>query len=169
MGIAVAARTTVTSKRELTLEQFTAEIGRQIRAIMDAEQRIVSVAAIEIHALLAQDTGVDTGEARSNWVTTVGAPWTGGVIPAFAPGRHLGKAETGNLEATKALTAAVVQYRGNEVPIFITNLAEHVGMMNEGAINFRPENAPINPGFIEAAIYDGLNSAGVNAVQFLVP
>lgn len=55
------------------------------------EQQIATLATLAVQRAalaggdyLARETPVDTGVARSNWVMTVDAPFTG-VIPAYAP------------------------------------------------------------------------------------
>ncbi len=45
---------------------------------------VVQKAALAAGTYLGQETPVDTGVARSNWVMTLDAPF-GGVIPAYVP------------------------------------------------------------------------------------
>lgn len=169
MALAVASTGKVVSQRTLTLRQFAQLMAYNAHFIPEQENKLVQTATLAIHKLLTQDTAVDTGEARSNWVVTLGGPWPT-PVPPFSPGKHLGKGERANLEASQALAAAVVtQRRYSEIPVYITNNADHIGLLNEGAVQLRPENAPVNPGFVENAISEGLMDQGVRAIQFWYP
>jgi len=169
MALVVPAQGKIVSHRTLTLRQFAQLMAFNAHFIPEQENKLVQTATLAIHRLLSEDTAVDTGEARSNWIVTIGGPWPS-AVPPFSPGEHLGKGERANLEAVQALAAAVVtQRRYSEIPVYITNNADHIGLLNEGVVELRPENAPINPAFVENAIIDGLNDQGVRAVQFWYP
>lgn len=147
------------------LDDFASKMRVLALEIEDGENRLVREVALNIHTPLVLDTAVDTGEARSNWVVTLGGPF-GAAIGPYAPGRHLGLSERGNARVAIAQGVAVVSARGTGVPIFITNLADHIGALNDGDVNFRPENQGARTGFIEQAIDEGATEAFLT-VDFL--
>lgn len=151
------------------LEDFAREWQRAVTfGIPDAENLLVKRVSLDILTLCAAGTAVDTGRARSNWLTSVGAPIQDEIDP-FAPGKHLGKGEKQNISAVIALASVVLGTRSPEVPVYITNYAPHIGALNEGNVMLRPENAPINPAFIENAIMESLDHAQANPVDWFYP
>lgn len=94
------------------------------------EQRVVEVAAA-VQAELQIATPVDTGFARANWQLTVGAPasgevgLTGGDLPP-------------------------VTYRIDQGPVFITNNAEYIRLLNAGW------SKQAEAGFVQLAIARGV-------------
>lgn len=150
------------------LEDFANEMIRAAANTQSAENLLVRRIGLNMLMLLELGTAADTGQARSNWMLTLGGPWSGLNAP-FAPGDHLGKGERTNLNVAFALGAAVLAARAPEVPVYITNQAPWVGLMNEGAIKLRPENAPMNPAFIEDAIQTSLENAGRVPVDWFYP
>lgn len=100
---------------------------------------IMQQTAIGIGATMVDTTRVDTGEARSNWRASLGAP-LGGTIPPYSPGNKLGQGETANANAAKAQQRqAIARYnaRKNTV-IFFTNNVRHIGALNDGDGNLAP-------------------------------
>lgn len=79
----------------------------------------------------AGGTPVDTGHARANWVPSVGAPYT---------------AEASGASAHEAGVAAVISYKLSDGPLFVSNNAPYIGLLNIGSSKQAPA------GFIEMAI-----------------
>jgi hypothetical protein len=98
-------------------------------------------AALAIDQTLVMSTPVDTGQARSNWNVSTGAPQEQIVEPVSAG-------------AAIARGAAVINGRRSEETIFITNNVPYIGRLNEGSSAQAPAM------FVEGAI-----AAGVAAVQ----
>lgn len=61
----------------LVLQKHAGQLGRMV-------SQVAQKAALAGGAYLAEETPVDTGVARSNWVMTLDAPFEG-VIPAYMP------------------------------------------------------------------------------------
>lgn len=103
--------------------------------------RLMRQAVIGIGATLVDTTRVDTGEARSNWRASLGAP-LGGTIPPYAPGNKLGIGETANANSAKAQhrqVAARFNVKTNTI-IFITNNVPHIGVLNDGTAKISAGN-----------------------------
>lgn len=126
------------------------------------EQRLVRSTVLNIHSGAVDDTPVNTGRARSNWIVTLGKPWAG-YNPPFAPGTMLGKGEKANAGAVKVMGAAVVTARQEGTSVFITNNAPYIGLLNQGKSPQSP------PGFIEAAIQNGMQMAGLTTQFYFAP
>lgn len=94
-------------------------------------------AAREIDRGVIEDTRVDTGVHRSNWVVTIDRPF-GGVLPAFVPGSNLGKGESANRSAAIAAGRGAIAGFNPEVnkAIFITNNAPAISLLNSRDGNF---------------------------------
>ena len=93
--------------------------------------KIIRTTARTIDRGVIEDTRVDTGEARSNWVVQVDRPFTSR-IPPYAPGKNLGISERGNASAAIAQGAAAIRGFNPKFnrSIFITNNAPHIGILN---------------------------------------
>lgn len=78
-------------------------------------------------------TRVDTGAARSNWITSLGTP-SNRVIPPYAPGKGLGIGEVANAEgAISQGQREVTRFRARlHGSIFITNSVPYIGKLNNG-------------------------------------
>lgn len=98
--------------------------------------------ALDIHANLVEDTPVDTGWARSNWVAqlrdffkgVVGSPKS--IDPA-----------TGISSAKK-----IAGWKSGQGPIFISNNVPYIGRLNNGSSDQAPA------GFVEKAIQRAVNA-----------
>lgn len=95
------------------------------------EEQLIRGAALNIHSLVVDETPVDTGKARSNWIATLGQPWAA-VNRPFAPGVMMGKGEKANAGAVKVMAAAVIGAHAPGTSIFITNNAPYIGLLNQG-------------------------------------
>jgi hypothetical protein len=133
--------------------------------IEGGENRLVKNIATHIHEPLVLGTAADTGEARSNWVVTTGRPNAAAIDP-YAPGEHLGMGERQNARAAIDQGQGVIQSRRPGDTVFITNLADHIGQLNDGLVRFRPENRAAKAGFIEQAIDEGIEM-GVRTTTIL--
>lgn len=63
-------------------------------------------AAIAI-TMLIEETPVDTGRARSNWVVTLNGTFSG-LLPAYFPGKKLGREENANKNAALGVALATI-------------------------------------------------------------
>lgn len=125
----------------LPLDQLPRILQKYRERLVPAVNRVAREAARQGGGYLASDTAVDTGEARSNWVMTLDAPFES-VIPPYAPYPKIGnatysaprKTEVANLSAvqhqhTSASNAFTVERNSS---IFIRNNVEHIGLIEQG-------------------------------------
>ena len=101
---------------------------------------------------LVRATPVDTGQARSNWLVSLDIPRSD-VVPAHAPGRHLGLNESANAQATirEGLDAMSGRKTGQEV--WITNNIYYIGRLNDGSSTQAPAM------FVQKAVQAGRQKA----------
>ena len=97
-------------------------------------------------------TPVDTGEARSNWVMSIGSPVTNMIGP-YVPGERLGVEETANALAAITQASAIVSSVRPGDTIYLSNNASHMLYLNRDGIS--PQ---ANAGFVQDAIRDALAS-----------
>jgi hypothetical protein len=115
-----------------------------------------------IHRTVAENTPVDTGQARSNWITTLNAP-NAGFIAAYAPGRHLGRGERANLAAGQQQTRVAIasfnaKFGGS---IFIANNTPYLRFLDQLGTS-----SQASPGFIRRAVAAGASSVrGVRLIN----
>jgi hypothetical protein len=83
------------------VQGFAAKAGKSVDETMRA-------IALELFSSTIKDTPVDTGRARGNWQTTIGAPATGEVD------------RLGEGEAVKEVSATVADFSGGKV-IYLSN------------------------------------------------
>lgn len=135
--------------------QFSKNIRRRGRQIVNAGTRMVKAGAKRTLRSLVYDTKVDTGKARSNWRVGSGQP-TRAVIGPYVPYPKNSKAngegigETANAQATIAAgNARIDSVRGVsgvglKTAIYITNNVEYLDRAFVG-------------GAVEAAIIEGIS------------
>lgn len=112
-----------------------------VRDLNGFVERTVKRIALNVVANLQEDTPVDTGWARANWIPQIGSPFEGTAGTRTA-------AEAGNVDqATQAFGIAQVAtgYRLGP-PIYITNNVPYIETLNEGSSSQAPA------AFVQAAI-----------------
>lgn len=119
--------------------QNAAAIGREIRAELS---RTIAETMTRAVMNLRETTPVDTGHARSNWVLSVGRPYTG------VDGSRLAV----SMAASDAGLALMARYDVGKNPrVFLRNNVEYITYLDEG---WSPQ-AP--PNFVAMAINDAAN------------
>ena len=115
----------------------------QIRAIVNdldrLTERVVRKIALDVTANLIEQTPVDTGWARANWVPAIGAPVVRDLTGA---GRNLAAASA----EQAAGQAGVLRYKLNRGKVFVSNNAPYITRLNDG----HSRKAPA--GFVQRAI-----------------
>lgn len=133
-----------------TLIQFSRNIRRRGRQVVNSASRLVRGAAKVTLRSVVLATPVDTGVARSNWRVGIGAPATA-VIGAYAPGKKLGLGETSNARAAiiagnaRIKLARGVSGVGLKTAIFISNNVPYIDSLNKGT------STQASKGFIQTA------------------
>lgn len=94
--------------------------------------------AIKVDQVVVMGTPVDTGRARSNWITSLGSARRDTLSP-YAPGEG-GSTGSANAQAAMDQCEAVVAHyqHGNE--IHIANSLPYIGKLNEGSSAQAPAN-----------------------------
>lgn len=123
------------------LRQRTDEMVRLVTGI-------VQEATVQAGFYVAQQTPVDEGVARSNWIASKNAR-VEQVIPAYAPGERLGQPESANLTAVMAQHKAVADSfdAKADTSTHITNSVDYIGVLN-----YTDYSAQADPGFFERAL-----------------
>ncbi len=133
-----------------TAAQFSKNMKKRGRQVVNSETRIVKAAAVRALRAVAFATPGDTGEARSNWRIGIGAP-TRAVIPPYAPGKNIGTSERANAGAAIAagnarIASVSATSAGLKTSIYLTNSTRHIGLLNSGS------SAQAPAGFVEGGI-----------------
>lgn len=123
----------------------------QIKIIMDRLDRLAEAVIIdltlEITANLQEDTPVDIGWARANWVPNIGGP---------ANITQVADPAGGDVAAVSAQSAAgqtaMFGYAISDGPVFVSNNVPYIGRLNDGW------SAQAPAGFIQMSIARGLRS-----------
>lgn len=112
------------------------EIEELVAALEAEYERVVVEFIVECVANLREDTPVDTGHARANWVPSKSSPFTREV-----PGNSSGPAASGD--------ASILSYTLDDGDAFIANNVDYIvgpGSLNDG------HSSQAAAGFIEAAV-----------------
>lgn len=112
-----------------------------VRDLNGFVERTVKRIALNVVANLQEDTPVDTGWARANWIPEIGTPFEGTAGTREA-------AEAGNVDvATQQFGIARIA-TGYKLgpPIYITNNVPYIETLNEGSSSQAPA------AFVQAAI-----------------
>lgn len=122
---------------------------RQIRVIVEELEeytgKIVTGVALEIHAVLTEDTPLDTGWARANWVPAVGRP-------GASSSEQSGNIAAAQGKATAGL-AAVAGYKLRQGVVHVTNNVPYIEVLNAGSSKQAPAD------FVPRAIEKGIAAA----------
>lgn len=138
------------AKVKTTLRGFAKRINKIGIDIEKNADTLVRKVAITVTSSVVLATPVDTGRARANWRTALGAAERG-VRDPFATGK---KGSTGaqNISGVIAETQRVVAgYQGNG-EVFISNNLPYIGPLNTGTSDQAPA------GFVEIAVNNGVRA-----------
>lgn len=122
--------------------------------------RTVQRVGIAAHQTVAIGTPVDTGQARSNWFVTLGAP-SGDTRPPFFPGEQ-GSTGAANVQAVLAEGRGIIGQRKPGVDLWISNNLPYIGKLNEGSSAQAPAM------FVQAAVAEAARVVA-NATIFEAP
>lgn len=131
-----------------TLLQFSRNIRKLGSRIENNSVALTKRVAKRTLRSLVEGTPVDVGVARSNWRVSLGNP-TRSVIPAYAPGKHLGIGERQNARAAiqegfaKINQLRVGAKRGTGQAgsaLFITNAIPYLGRLRDGYSSQQPND-----------------------------
>jgi len=121
----------------LNLNQFARRMGQTADNLPRAVDVVVKAVARAVGGRLIDDTPVDTGEARSNRLPSLGVPIRGTIAPyqeypKGSKGAGQGRGETANAAGAKARLAGAIAARQPGQSIIIQNNVEHIQPLNAG-------------------------------------
>lgn len=114
--------------------------------------------ATRVSDFVIDNTPVDTGKARSNWLVTLQRP-ANTVREPFAPGERLGLSETANANAAKAAAKRVIDSQRSGQSIIIQNNVPYIRALNDGSSQQAPRN------FVEQAVKTGTEAVGEERLE----
>lgn len=121
------------------LGSFNVRMQKRADALVAATNALVKRVALTADQTVVLATPVDTGRARSNWITTINSPNSGTIDP-YSPGDKLGIGETANAQAAIDQARTVINTRQPGQSVHITNNLEYIGELNNGSSKQAPAN-----------------------------
>lgn len=106
---------------------------------------------------LVDHTPVDTSEAESNWQASLNGPPLA-PLPAIYEG-ELGSTAEASAREAKAHIARTLKDKLPGEPVWLSNLAEHIGELNDGKSNQEPR------GFVERGELRGAREADTRGLE----
>lgn len=111
-------------------------------------------------------TPVDTGEARSNWILSLGVPIQGTIAP-YTPypkrsqGNGRGRAETANTDGALTRAEGAIAARLPGQTVIIQNNVPYIGLLNDGSSVQAPAN------FVQLAMKEGVKTVQGRKVRII--
>lgn len=112
-------------------------MNRRSEQLTRGVDRVVKNVSLRVTTNVVQDTPVDEGRAKSNWIASVGSPRFEDVEPYF-PGQA-GSTAGENEDAAIANAQAAISSRRPGQPIYVTNTVgsddddPYIGKLNRGS------------------------------------
>ncbi|MEE8608999.1 MAG: hypothetical protein V3S55_15450 [Nitrospiraceae bacterium] len=118
----------------------------QVRTIVQAlekvTERIVVEVTLDVTANLIEETPVDTGWARANWVPSIGTPFEANLSDVPSDPRQAAAAAT----RQESAEARMLTYKLDRGVVFVTNNVPYITKLNLGSSKQAPA------GFVQRAI-----------------
>lgn len=141
------------------------DVDEMVRALEAEYERIVIDLVVETVANLREDTPVDTGHARANWVQSVGEPFRGldGETRVLRRGNKKKGTKKGDRVTTSTGSAAargdaaILSYKLDDGDAYVANNVDYLvgpGSLNDG------HSDQAASGWIEAAVARALAKVG---------
>jgi hypothetical protein len=123
------------------IELFAARMNLRASQVRSYANRAVKAGATAVVHRVTEETPADTGQARSNWITTLDTPFFG-TVPPYAPGSKLGMGETANaqgaqLQAKPAISAYQVD---KNAAVIVQNNLDYIKGLDDGTISAQSRN-----------------------------
>lgn len=118
-----------------SLGEFSVRIAKRGAQVERNTNRIIKRLALAIDQAVVLETPVDTGRARSNWITSVSTPNRSRIPPyrEYSRGSKAegaGKGEAANAQAAIQQAQTVIAGRQPEQTIYISNNLDYIGILN---------------------------------------
>jgi hypothetical protein len=111
-----------------------ARLGRKMtitaKRMEGGVEALIRKIALTADQIVVQETPVDTGRAKSNWIATIGAPSTT-PIPAYDEGDQGSTAAANEQQAYDQAAAVIAGYRLGQT-ICMSNSLPYIGRLNDG-------------------------------------
>lgn len=139
------------------LGQFARNINRTADRLPRAVSAVVTAVGRAVSYEVIDRTPVDTGEARSNWLPSLGVPIRGTIAP-YTPypkgskGNGRGVGERANAQAAKLRVDGALKARQPGQTFIVQNNVEHIGLLNAGSSAQAPAL------FVELAVQAGVRT-----------
>ena len=140
------------SKNRIELAMFQKALAKRASQVEKAAVRKIQAASKAAHETVVLATPVDTGQARSNWLTRRNSP-NRAVIDAHAPGKNLGRGELANAATAIALGRREIETVRIGDKLFITNNLDYIAALNRGTSMQTPAN------FFQRSFVAGIKAA----------
>lgn len=132
-------------------------MNRTADTLPRAVDAIVKAAGRAITFSLIDNTPVDTGEARSNWLVSLGVPMRGTIAPytpypKFSQANGRGISETANAQGAKQRAEGAITARQPGQTLIIQNNVDHIGELNSGTSKQAPAL------FVETSVMAGIRT-----------
>ncbi len=121
-----------------------------LRGLKGFTERLVRVIVLDATANLIEDTPVDTGWARANWIPSIGAPPTSPAGETGSGEPDVGAAGAAQQQGVAQIAVGYTLEQGN---VSITNNVPYIRRLNEGSSSQAPAM------FVQSAIARALNNA----------
>ncbi len=116
------------------------EAARVTQLMKDAINRVSRELVLEVNRRIAEDTPIDTGWARSNWIPTKDAPQSD----------PIGDRDHVDLSAAAQGVSEIKSWDLFRGPAYITNNVPYINDLNAGT------SPQASPGFVQAGIESGI-------------
>lgn len=125
------------------VKQFLARMRALGKTVESNSDQVVKRASLAVMNVVT-DTPVDTGLAKSNWVTTLNSPYTGTRKPYF-PGKSGSTAKL-NTDAAMAQATYTLSFYTYPSQVWVSNNLPYISRLNNGYSNQAPA------GFVQTAL-----------------
>lgn len=144
---------------QIDISTFPARIDQRRIGLQKGLNLLNQHVVREVVKRLARETPVDTGEARSNWILSLGAP-SNDIRPAFAPKKKFTDPnkfrERANANGTiREAEPTILLFRPGDKEVqvlWIANNTPHISLLNDGALGKQPQNQAF---FVQKAVREG--------------
>lgn len=128
---------------------YEGEIRAIVTGLTRVTEKVITRLSFNVTANLIEDTPVDTGWARANWVPSIGVSYDSPAVAPSDPGQVSGQAA-----AQQAAVAGLTGYKLRRGRVFISNNVPYIRRLNDGSSKQAPR------GFVQAAIRRGIAQTG---------
>lgn len=133
-----------------TLGGFASKMRKASKAVLTNSDNLVKEIATAIVTIVVNDTPVDIGTAKSNWLVAIDST-PSGIQSAYVPGKK-GSTELDNINLALAHAETVIASYSGSQEIHITNNLDYIDDLNSGSSSQAP------PGYVQDAVLEALGT-----------